>query len=249
MQIAVYERHVDKMLKFIYVILMNLFRAPYIIPKMRKQADNPEKYSEMERYQLAKHCVRLMKATGGVSTKAYGIENLPENTGYIMYPNHQGKYDALGIVHTHKEPCSIVMDEAKSNTILVREFIDLLGGKRLDKKDPRQALGIINEVAEEVKNGKRFILFPEGGYEFNNHNVLSDFKPGCFKIALKSKAPIVPVALIDSYRVFNSYCIGPVKTQVHYLKPIFYEEYKDMRTIELADLVKQRIQEKIDEVI
>lgn len=27
------------MLRFIYVILMNLFRAPYIIPKMRKWAD------------------------------------------------------------------------------------------------------------------------------------------------------------------------------------------------------------------
>lgn len=237
------------MIKFIYVILMNLFRAPYMIPKMRREADNPEKYSEEERYQLAKHCIRLMKATGAITTKAFGLENLPSNGGYIMYPNHQGKYDALGIVHTHKSPCSIVMDKAKSNTILVREFIDLLGGKRLDKKDPRQALGIINEVAEEVKAGKRFILFPEGGYEFNNRNVLGEFKPGCFKIALKSKMPIVPVALINSYKVFNSYWIGPVRTQVHYLPPIFYDEYKNMKTIEIADLVKQRIQEKIDEIL
>lgn len=30
------------MLKFIYVILMNLFRAPYMIPKMHKEADHPE---------------------------------------------------------------------------------------------------------------------------------------------------------------------------------------------------------------
>ena len=113
------------MLKFIYVILMNLFRAPYMIPKMHKEADHPEKYSDM------------------------------------MYPNHQGKYDALGIIYTHKKPCSIVMDRAKSNTILVREFIDLLQGKRLDKKDVRQALTIINEVSEDVKKGKRYILFPE----------------------------------------------------------------------------------------
>lgn len=237
------------MIKFIYVILMNLFRAPYMIPKMRKEADNPDKYNEEERYQLAKHCVKLMKRTGAISTKAYGLENLPQDGGYIMYPNHQGKYDALGIVHTHKKPCSIVMDKAKSNTILVKEFIDLLGGKRLDKKDPRQALGIINEVAEEVKNGKRFILFPEGGYEFNNRNTIGEFKPGCFKIALKSKMPIIPVALIDSYRVFNSYWIGPVRTQVHYLAPIFYEEYKNLRTVEIADLVKSRIQEKLDEIL
>ena len=114
------------MLKFIYVILMNLFRAPYMIPKMHKEADHPEKYSEEERYELARHVIRLMKTTGGIKTKAYGLENLPSEGGYMMYPNHQGKYDALGIIYTHKKPCSIVMDRAKSNTILVREFIDLL---------------------------------------------------------------------------------------------------------------------------
>lgn len=237
------------MLKFIYVIFMNLFRAPYLIPKMRREADHPEIYSEETRYELARHCVRLMKGTGVIRTKAFGQENLPIEGGYMLYPNHQGKYDALGIIHTHKKPCSIVMDKDKSNTILVREFIDLLQGKRLDKKDLRQALTIINEVSEEVKKGRKFILFPEGGYEFNNHNVLGDFKPGCFKIALKTHAPIVPVALIDSYRVFNSFWFGPVTTQVHYLKPIVYEEYGMLKTTEIAELVKKRIQEKIDEII
>ena len=101
-----------------------------MIPKMHKEADHPEKYSEEERYELARHVIRLMKTTGGIKTKAYGLENLPSEGGYMMYPNHQGKYDALGIIYTHKKPCSIVMDRAKSNTILVREFIDLLQGKR-----------------------------------------------------------------------------------------------------------------------
>lgn len=52
------------MLRFIYVILMNLFRAPYIIPKMRKWADHPEKYSEEERYKLVRHVIYLMKRSG-----------------------------------------------------------------------------------------------------------------------------------------------------------------------------------------
>lgn len=212
------------MIKFIYVILMNLFRAPYMIPKMRREADHPEKYSVEERYTLARHVIRLMKVTGGIHTKSYGTELLPTEGGYMMYPNHQGKYDALGIIYTHREPCSLVMDKAKSNTILVREFVDLL-------------------------QGKRYILFPEGGYEFNNKNHVCDFKAGSFKIALKTKAPIVPVALIDSYKVFNSFCLGPVTTQVHYLKPILYDEYGGLKTHEIADLVKVRIQEKLDEVL
>lgn len=237
------------MIKFIYVIIMNLFRAPYLIPKMRREADHPEKYSEEERYNLARYVIRLMKLSGGIRTKAFGTENLPEEGGYMMYPNHQGKYDALGIIYTHKNPCSLVMDKAKSNTILVREFIDLVQGKRLDKKDVRQALTIINEVSEDVKNGKRYILFPEGGYEFNNRNEVCGFKAGSFKIALKTKAPIIPVALIDSYKVFNSFNFGPVTTQVHYLKPILFEEYGHLKTQEIADMVRSRIQEKIDEVL
>lgn len=176
------------MLKFIYVILMNLFRAPYMIPKMRHEADHPEKYSMEERYALCRHAIRLMKRTGGIHTKAYGTENLPAEGGYMMYPNHQGKYDALGIMDTHDRPCSLVMDKAKSNTILVKEFVDLVQGKRLDKKNVRQALSIINEVAKEVSNGARYILFPEGGYDFNNRNNVCNFKAGSFKIALKSKA-------------------------------------------------------------
>lgn len=237
------------MLKFIYVILMNLFRAPYMIPKMRHEADHPEKYSVEERYALCRHAIRLMKLTGGIHTKAYGMENLPTEGGYMMYPNHQGKYDALGIMDTHDKPCSLVMDKAKSNTILVKEFVDLVQGKRLDKKNVRQALSIINEVAEEVSNGARYILFPEGGYDFNNRNNVCNFKAGSFKIALKSKAPIVPVALIDSYRVFNSFWMGPVTTQVHYLKPIYFDEYGSLKTQEIANLVRDRIQEKIDEVL
>ena len=57
------------------------------------------------------------------------------------------------------------MDKAKSNSFLVKEFIDLLQGKRLEKDNVRQALTIINEVAKEVLAGRRYILFPEGGYE------------------------------------------------------------------------------------
>lgn len=235
------------MLRFLYVIIMNLFRAPFMITRMRYEADHPERFSEKQRYELDQRAVRIMCHTGKITTVCYGKENLPKEGGYIMYPNHQGKYDALGIIICHEKPCSIVMDIKKSKSILVREFIDLLQGKRLDKSDVRQAMTVIKEVAGEVKAGKRYILFPEGGYEFNNKNRVADFKPGSFKSATMAKAPIVPVALIDSFKVFNSLNVMPVTAQVHFLKPIPYEEYKGMKTTEIARLVKKRIEEEIAE--
>lgn len=231
------------MIRFFYVIFVNLYRIPYMVSKMRHQANHPEKYSEVKRYNLARRAFTMVRRSGHVRTKAYGEENLPKEGGYVMFSNHQGKYDVLGIMLSHKEPCSFVMDKNKSNTIIVSEIVDLVQGKRLDKNDVRQALTIINEVAQEVREGRKYIFFPEGGYEFNNKNVMGTFRPGSFKCAVKAKAPIVPVAIIDSYKVFNSFTIGRVTTQVHFLKPFYYEEYKGLKTTEIAELVKDRIGE------
>jgi len=236
------------MFRFIYVIITNLFRAPYIITKMRYMADHYDKYSEQERYNFAKQVIRYMTDSGKIDTQSFGMENLPQYTGYIMTPNHQGKYDVLGIITAHERPCSLVMDISKSNTILVSEFVDLLKGKRMDINDVRQAMKIIHSVSKEVKNGKKYILFPEGGYEFNNRNHMKEFKAGSFKAAVVAKVPIVPVAIIDSYKVFNSFKIGRVITQVHFLEPLYYEDYKGLRTPDIAAVVKSRIEEKIKEV-
>ena len=77
-------------------------------------------------------------------------------------------------------------------------------------------------------------------------NIL-EFKGGTFKIATKAKAPIVPVALIDCYKVFDNNTIKKTTAQIHYLKPIYYEEYKDLHTNDIAKLVHDRIEKCIKE--
>lgn len=234
------------MLRFIQVIVLNLPRM-YMIPKMRHKARS-RKYTEEKRYAYARLTVNRMKRAGHITTIGYGMENLPKEGGYVMFPNHQGKYDALGIIATHEKPCSVVIDDAKSHVILTTQFVDMLHGKRMVKDDLRQSVRIISEVAEEVAAGRRYIIFPEGGY-FHNHNEVREFKPGCFKSAMRAKAPIVPVVLIDSYKVFEEWSLKPVTTQVHYLPAILYDEYKGMSTMEVADMVRERISRHIETVI
>lgn len=55
------------------------------------------------------------------------------------------------------------------------------------------------------------------------------------------------MALIDSYKSFDTNSIKPVTVQIHFLKPLKYEEYKEMRTTEIAKIVKERIQKAIEE--
>ena len=219
-----------------------------MIPKMGYMAKHTEKFDEAERYRIARRAIYYMMRTGNIRTVCEGLENLPKEDGYVLYPNHQGKFDALSIMITHPEPCSVVVDDAVSYGLLIKEFIDLVEGKRMKLDDVRQALEIIKKTSSEVKEGRRYIIFSEGGYA-NNGNTLQEFKPGSFKMAMMAKAPIIPVALIDSYKVFGQNSLAPVTAKVKYLTPLYYEEYKDMNSREICALVKSRIQNAIDEEV
>ena len=240
------------MLRYYYTIIINLIRLLEAIKTMNdmieKSNKHPEEYVEEYNYGYVKYIIDVMKKTGKIETEVYGTENLPKEGGYMMYPNHEGKWDVYGLMSVHKYPCSFVMDIKKSNRIFIKQLVDMLKGKRLSKTDNRQAMTIINEVAKEVEAGRKYILFPEGDFDKNKKNSLWDFKAGCFKISLKSKTPIIPVVLYDSHVPYNTMKLGKVTTQVHYLKAITYEEYKDMNTHQIAELVKSRIENKIKEI-
>ena len=74
-----------------------------------------------------------------------------------------------------------------------------------------------------------------------------DFKGGSFKAATRARCPIIPVALINCFVPFDSKTTEHVNVQVHFLEPLLYEEYKDMKTTEIAAIVRERIQHTINE--
>ena len=63
------------MLRFILVVLANVKRGPYLIPKMRKMFHHPERYSEQVRYAFAQKLINYMKSSGKIKTEVYGTEN------------------------------------------------------------------------------------------------------------------------------------------------------------------------------
>lgn len=235
------------MIRLVWVIGISFPFIVYYFFRLAYVELKSDKFTEEERYAIARHMVDVVMRNAFIHTKAYGLEKLPRDGGYIMYPNHQGKYDVLGIFHVHEKPCTLVIDEKRSHLPLANEVTKLLKGVRLDRTDMRNQIESINRITKEVKEGRRYIIFPEGGYTFNE-NHLQDFHAGAFKCALRSGCPIVPVVLVDSYRVFGSPGLQPVVTQVHFLDPILYEDYKDLQTKEIAALVKKAIQDKLEEL-
>lgn len=114
------------------------------------------------------------------------------------------------------------------------------------REDPREGMKVINEMAKEVKEGRNFLIFPEGTRS-KRGNLLGEFKSGSFKAAVKAKCPIVPIAIIDCYLPFDTNSTKKVDVQIHVLPPMMPEQYQGMKTSQIADIVKERIEKVIAE--
>lgn len=234
------------MLRLLKMILGNLLHLPAFFIKTCRYAKDPEKYPEMEIYCHIQALIRRAIAKGNVTVQVFGRENIPKSNGFMIYGNHQGIFDILAVASDFPGPLAAVFKHELKNVILIKQLAAATKSFPMDRADVRQSLTVIRSVTEEVKKGRNYIIFPEGTRS-KKGNEMNEFHPGSFKAAAKAKCPIVPVAFIDSFQVLDEKGIKPVAMQMHYLKPIPYEEYAGMTTVALAALVKARIQEILDQ--
>ncbi|MBY0758680.1 lysophospholipid acyltransferase family protein [Sellimonas caecigallum] len=234
------------MKRIIMMVLRNLLFVPYGWFKLCYYASHVEKYTEEQRYSLLKYIDGKANKGGNVHIDVYGKENIPEQNGFMFFPNHQGLYDVLAIIEACPTPFSVVAKKEIANIPFLKQVFACMKAYMIDREDVRQAMEIIVNVTKEVKKGRNYLIFAEGTRS-KQGNQPGEFKGGSFKAATKAKCPIVPVALIDAFKPFDTNTISPVTVQVHFLKPMLYEEYKDMKTTEIAQEVKRRIEEVIRE--
>lgn len=233
--------------RIILMVLRLLYKVPgWWIKVCRYGKDeNFEKYDEEQRYALLQEVTTRANRAGRVTVECCGRENLPKENGYILFPNHQGLFDTLLFFETHGRFLSFVMKKEVANALLVKQIGRMVRAKAMDRSDVRQSMTVIKEVSEEVKKGRNYIIFPEGTRS-REGNKLLNFKGGAFKSAVYAKCPIVPVAVIDSYKAFDIHSIKKMTAQIHYLEPLTYEQYKGMKTVEIAAIVKSRIEAEIE---
>jgi len=222
------------------MVLKNLFRLPGLYGKLCHYAKHTEKYPEMEKYLHIQKLFKIAIKSGNIDLQIHGTENIPAENGFMLYGNHQGMFDVVALAATFPGPLSCVFKHELRNVPLLKQIIACTKSFAMNREDTRQSLEVIRAVTEEVKAGRNYLIFPEGTRS-RKGNEMNEFHGGSFRCATKAKCPIVPLALIDSFKVLDQKGSKPVSVQLHYLKPIPYEEYKDLKTVELAELVKSRI--------
>jgi len=228
------------------MVLKNLHVAPAAFARLWRYAAKPEQYDYQEKWDAIYYIMSRALKSSNVDLKVTGLENLPEEDGFMIYANHQGMFDVVAIAGTCKRPLGVVMKKELENVPLLKQIRLCTKSFLMDREDVRQSLEVIQNVTREVQAGRNYVIFPEGTRS-KNGNVMGEFHGGSFRCAVKAKCPIVPIAFIDSFRVLDQKGSAPLTVQMHYLKPIAYEEFAGMKAAEVAALVKQRIQEAIDQ--
>lgn len=235
------------MFRFYFMILSQPIKAVKIYTTMKKMVKKRDSIPFEERYKYCMSVIDVVNKGGRTKPIFVGEENIPKEATMFV-SNHQGRYDGIGIYTKLKDkPTSFLALRSTMNAPMYYQFFKLLESVYVDENDTRSYAYAINKMTEKLKEGRSFIVFAEGGYKDNRNN-LQEFKTGALKSAYDAKVTITPVVLYDSWKVYGISSIKIIEPEVHFLKPLKYEEYKDMSRKELANLIKNMMQEKLDEL-
>lgn len=232
------------MLRILLMVIRNFWRVPGAWFKLCHYAKHTDEYPEEVKWKHIQYILGRAVATGNIQLQVTGKENIPEENGFLMYANHQGMFDVLAIAATCDNPLAAVMKKELITIPFLKQVTACTKSFGMDREDIKQSMEVILAVIREVKNGRNYLIFPEGTRSRKGNEML-EFHGGSFKCAVKSKCPIVPVAFVDSFKVLDERGCKPVTVQVHYLEAIPYDVYKDMNTMELAAMVRSRIEETV----
>lgn len=235
------------MLRILLMVWRNFWRVPPAWFKLCHYAKHTDDYSYEEKYKHIRYILKMAVDSGNIDMKVYGQENIPDEDGLLVCGNHQGMFDMLAVVASFDRPLAAVLKKELANIPFLKQVVACTHSYPMDREDVRQSMKVIMGVTKEMSEGRNFLIFPEGTRSRKGNQMLA-FHGGTFKCATKSKGTILPFALVDSFKVLDHNGVDPVTVQLHYLKPIPYEEYKEMNTNEIAVMVHDRIEMKLKEI-
>ena len=94
-----------------------------------------------------------------------------------------------------------------------------------------------------VESGKSFVIFPEGTRYKGEEGGAGEFKAGAFRIAVKTGAPVVPVAITGARALVenNGNLCHPGSVHIKVLPPIRTAGMSKAEQKQLPDAVRQAI--------
>ena len=154
----------------------------------------------------------------GMEIEVEGFENIPDKTCVFM-GNHQSILDIPVMRYSTQRTLDFVAKKELAKAPLIGYWITHVKSVTIDRDNVREGMKAINQAVNNIKDGYNFTIFPEGTR--SKDGKIHEFKRGSIKIATKSKAPIVPVAIKGTSACFeDSKEFVPGKVKVIFGEPI-----------------------------
>jgi 1-acyl-sn-glycerol-3-phosphate acyltransferase len=187
--------------------------------------------------------VGLALGLAGIRYRVRGREHIPRNTAVVFCSNHESNVDPPVLFQAlHKR--LHVLFKAELTRLPVLGAVMVAGGFVPVERDRREAsMASIDRAAESIRSGNSFLIFPEGTRSRTSE--LLPFKKGGFIMAIKAKAPIVPVAVSGGRSAMQkgSWLVRPVMVDVRIGEPVETAGYSLDDRDQLIEVVRERIEE------
>jgi 1-acyl-sn-glycerol-3-phosphate acyltransferase len=196
------------------------------------------------RFELAKAWSLMIIRMTKSKIVAQGENNIPLQDGMLFVVNHQGSVDGFALLAASPVPISAVSKIESKKIPFMNVWYKNLDVLMFDRNSVKDSVAMVGKLTERLKMGHNMVIFPEGTRSYGN--TMGEFKAGSLKAAVNAKVPIVPVALIDSYKALDDPKAKKVVIKVRYLQPLHHEEYQDLTIQQLADEVRSRISSELE---
>lgn len=217
-----------------------------LIPKLTKAKKMAENFGESARdeytYKVVQQWSSKRVKDTGAKIFIHGRENIPESGNAVFIGNHQSNFDFALLLAELDIPVGFIAKVELMKIPLIRDWMKLIHCLFMDRGDMKQQLKTILEGINLLKNGYNLIVFPEGTR--SKDGKVAEFKAGTFKLATKSKVPIVPFTIQGAADVLENnryYRIAPAEVHLYIHKAI------DMTTLDKDALGK--IHEKVQSIV
>lgn len=130
-----------------------------------------------------------------------GQENLPMDRAAVFVANHQSYMDIPVLLGYVKKPMAFIAKVEILKVPFLSGWMKLMECVFLNRGNPRQSVKDMESAVEKIKKGYSLLIFPEG--HRSKGDAPGAFKAGSFKLAFKSAAPIVPVTIDGTWKLFE----------------------------------------------
>ena len=131
-----------------------------------------------------------------VNVSVEGLGHLREEGPYIFMSNHQGSYDIFALLGHLPFQFKWLAKKELFSIPLFGWAMAAAGYISIDREGTRKTVEAMNDAARKIREGMSVVIFPEGSRSPDGS--IQPFKKGGFTLAIKSKVPIVPIAINGS---------------------------------------------------